>query len=146
MEHKPDMTTREHTLLLARDLTCGARSATYGDPKVNLSCAGALWAIYKSHAGTRYSAAHDEAIHQVLAKIARIACGVLHADNYIDIAAYAAIALECETHQAGAAAGLGADAGGGGSGGAGGADGDALHGDERPGADPTPPLGWSRTL
>lgn len=45
------------------------------------------------------SPAHNAAIVQVLTKITRIAVGTFHRDNYVDAAAYLAIAAECETRE-----------------------------------------------
>jgi hypothetical protein len=53
-------------------------------------------AVYKKYAGNKHTGGHDAAMFQVLCKISRIACGKLKDDNYIDLAAYAAIAYECD--------------------------------------------------
>jgi hypothetical protein len=52
--------------------------------------------VYLEQCGSKYSAAHNIAILQALIKISRIACGKPgNMDNYIDGAAYLAIAAEC---------------------------------------------------
>lgn len=95
------MPLRGAILLQALEATTKARNVTYGDPSVNLQCAGELKAIYTKYAGDKYCEAHDEAIEMVLTKIGRIATGQRgHDDTYIDAAAYVAIASECETKSA----------------------------------------------
>lgn len=95
------MPLRGAILLQALEATTKARNVTYGDPSVNLQCAGELKAIYTKYAGDKYCEAHDEAIEMVLTKIGRIATGQPgHDDTYIDAAAYVAIASECQTKSA----------------------------------------------
>ncbi len=81
----------------AADLTGNRRNATYGEPITNLSCATELKRIYREYAGHKYCPQHDDAIESVLGKIARVATGQPgHTDNYVDIAAYSAIAAEVQ--------------------------------------------------
>ena len=89
---------RVAALETATQLTSTTRNAQYGAPLKNLSCAAALRAVYKEYAGEyKYSPAHDAAIEQVMLKLARIATGQTgNAENYIDGAAYFAIAHECQ--------------------------------------------------
>lgn len=93
-----EIPTRVHCLQLAIDATGKQRNSIYGEPHNNLSCLVELKAVYKKYAGDKYSAVHDEAIGHVFGKLARIAAGngQLHEDNYIDGAAYLAIAAECQ--------------------------------------------------
>jgi hypothetical protein len=89
---------RGKILTTAKDLTCNNRQKTYGSPGVQLGLTAELFRLWKYHAGTKYSGAHDEAIRMVLAKLSRIACGQPgHLDNYVDAAAYVAIAGEIVT-------------------------------------------------
>lgn len=87
---------RGEVLDTAKNLTTGDRNRAYGDPSINLTCAGELKQIYQTYAQNKYSLAHDEAIEQLLTKIARIATGNFKTDNYVDASAYAAIACEVE--------------------------------------------------
>ena len=92
------VSTRGRVLSQASACTLQDRNANYGEPHHNLSCLAELKAVYKKYAGSKFSATHDTAIEHVLGKIARIAAGSgkLHLDNYIDGAAYLAIAAECQ--------------------------------------------------
>ncbi len=88
---------REQILRAGLNATMGYRNESYGDPYTDMHFANTLRAMYRAKAKNKYSGAHDEAIYRVLMKLARIACGSgYHADNYIDAAAYLAIAAECE--------------------------------------------------
>ncbi|HXJ94186.1 MAG TPA: DUF6378 domain-containing protein [Terriglobia bacterium] len=92
-----EVPAREEVLRTAITLTCGDRDASYGPPGVNLACASALFSIYQEYrekTGQSTSSAHDAAIFNVLQKIARIATGAEKEDNYVDGAAYMAIAYE----------------------------------------------------
>lgn len=90
------MTIRGNLLRQAADLTEKTREDVYGDPYINMGCASELKQVYRRYAGEKYSAAHDEAVERLLMKLARIATGDFHKDNYLDGAAYLAIAAECE--------------------------------------------------
>ncbi len=92
-------TRRGEILATARDLTEGDRNKAYGDPSVQLGLAGSLKAVaHNAHiaSGRRaISAAEWEAIDMVLSKVSRIVLGPeCRPDNYVDLAAYAAIAGE----------------------------------------------------
>jgi hypothetical protein len=75
-------------------LTGGQRDKTYGPPVVNLGLAGLLKRTFWGNATRLMSDAEREAIDQVLTKLARVGTGTYHEDNYIDGAAYFAIAGE----------------------------------------------------
>lgn len=90
------ITEREQILADGAALTSGDRNRTYGPPAINLDLQMTLWNAYQTVAGIQHSAAHDAAMQHVFAKIARIATGKLHRDNYVDLATYAAIAYECD--------------------------------------------------
>lgn len=76
------------------------RGAIYGSAEINLTCAAHL--INNYMAGRDHSdngdgvsiTAHDVAIIMILVKVARIATGKYHSDNYHDILGYARIAEE----------------------------------------------------
>lgn len=75
------------------------RGSIYGKASDNLKCTRLLRRIYDSYriaAGhnPHENEAHDEAIGMVLHKIARIATGQFHPDNYDDTCGYATIAKE----------------------------------------------------
>lgn len=95
-----DATTRRGEILrTAIVLTEGDRNQAYGSPDVQLGLAGSLKAVaHNAHAASgrrAISAAEWEAIDMVLSKVSRIVLGpACRADNYIDAAAYAAIAGE----------------------------------------------------
>lgn len=90
--------------LLLRDaaiVTGMSRLALYGDPTVNMDAFAKLWGTYASFATRgpvpKYSRPHDAAMAMVLAKVARIAVGARgHRDNYLDAAAYLAMAYEAD--------------------------------------------------
>lgn len=94
-------TVRGAILNHARGLTEGDRNQAYGDPKVQLTLAGELKAAahhaHEHGVGTRViSNAEWEAIDMLLSKVSRIVMGPeVRRDNYVDAAAYAAIAGEC---------------------------------------------------
>lgn len=71
-----------------------ARYLVYGDPQATLRCAAELKRVWRAYAGDRHAPEHDEAVELALTKLARIACGAFHEDNYTDAAAYLALACE----------------------------------------------------
>ena len=88
---------RVHILTEAARLTGADRNKTYGDPGVNLACAGELKDVFWRYAKANpreISPAEGEALDQVMTKLARLATGAAKLDNYIDGAAYFAIAGE----------------------------------------------------
>lgn len=79
----------ENILEQAKELVVGDRQEDYGDKLTNHENIAALWSIFLRKKLT----AHDVAMCMALVKVARL----MHAhktDNYIDLAAYAAIAAE----------------------------------------------------
>jgi len=86
-------TPRGEVLEEARVLTEGARNATHGDPTINLTrCASMINATF----GTGFDAT-DIGLIYTLMKVARVVTGdKSHRDSYVDMAAYAAIAWECQ--------------------------------------------------
>lgn len=97
--------TRETMLNTAKSLTCGDRNASYGPPHDNLSDCAALWEAYLNSNmrcvqkdGDSWKVtltSEDVAWMMVLTKMARSFQSGFHFDNYVDAAAYAAIAGEC---------------------------------------------------
>lgn len=77
-------------------LTSQVRGEVYGSFVDNMDLLGQFIRLYQQHAGIRYSAAHDAAIINLLGKIARVAVGNLHRDNYVDGPNYFAAAYEAE--------------------------------------------------
>ena len=95
---------RETILLTARDLTCGDRNTAYNDPRINMMAFAELqeWATKwqkLSLDSTASDVAHHAAMVMVYAKLARIVVGEAKADNYIDAAAYLAMAWECHARE-----------------------------------------------
>lgn len=99
--HIAPLTVREQVLRESLRLTTGERNEQYGPPARNLGLQQRLYDAYKRCSPKGYhSDAHEAAMQLIFAKIARIASGVrLHRDNYVDLAAYAAIAYECDVEE-----------------------------------------------
>lgn len=85
-----DTTTRKACLESAIEIVCKDREDTYGSPEDNFDLIAALWTEYT---GTELSS-KDVAMMMALLKIARIKTGKYKADNFIDLAGYAACACE----------------------------------------------------
>ena len=83
--------TRQEILTQAAECVCKDREEQYGTPEDSLSLIAALWNAYL---GDRVTDDHDVAVMMALLKIARIASGQTKADNYVDLAGYAACAGE----------------------------------------------------
>ena len=91
--------TREEILAEAKKCVCGDREEDYGSPEDSFKMIANLWSDYL--AGTRDANRHfldseDVAIMMALLKIARMAHGN-KADNFVDLAGYAACAGEIAT-------------------------------------------------
>lgn len=86
----PLSTVRGNILTKAKELTIGERNKTYGDPIENFTRFGQ---ILTGYFGMEFSA-HDAAMIMMLAKVARVPATPTHEDNYVDGAAYLAIAGE----------------------------------------------------
>lgn len=90
--------TREEILAAAKQCVCGDRDQDYGSPEKSFEMIAALWEPYLRQ---KYGAhicltAADVGAMMCLFKIARIATGHGKADNWIDIAGYAACGGELE--------------------------------------------------
>lgn len=88
-------TVRGEILNTAKSLTEGDRNKAYGSPHENLTCYAGLVENYLQLRGSENLTSVDGAILNVLAKVSRVAANPNHPDNYVDMAAYAAIAGEC---------------------------------------------------
>jgi len=82
--------TRKSILAEAERCVCTDREQQYGTPENNFARIANLWNAYKPCGFT----AHDVGVMLALLKIGRIASGQIKADNYIDLAGYAACAGE----------------------------------------------------
>jgi len=87
---------RETILTEATGLTAGDRNKSYGPPHDNLTYMAKLVQAYlfgKHHAELHLDS-EDMAWIMLMAKVSRTSASFTH-DNYVDAAAYAAIAGEC---------------------------------------------------
>lgn len=76
-------------------LTEGSRNDTYGDPVQDLGCAHEIIAVLTRYLQRDLCGAEAEALRRVAMKLSRIVTGhTVHRDNYVDAAAYIAIAYE----------------------------------------------------
>ena len=93
--------TREEILTAAQKCVCGDREQDYGSPENNFRLIGDLWSRYIREKCISPDASccidqSDVAAMMCLFKIARIATGHGKADNWIDLAGYAACGGELE--------------------------------------------------
>jgi hypothetical protein len=88
---------RIEILKRAAEVTGGERQDSYGPVKDNMSTIAEFWSTYLTERNGIYTPldASDAAWMMVLLKAARSLNGGYHEDNYVDAAAYAAIAGEC---------------------------------------------------
>ena len=96
--------TREEVLQTAEKCVCGDREEDYGSPEDNFSTIAQLWEPYIKRKCASLGAdvcinAEDVAALLALLKIGRIASGNPKADNWIDLAGYAACGGEIECRQ-----------------------------------------------
>lgn len=80
-------------LKAAEDCVCKDRETDYGSPEDNFQRIASMWNAYL---GDREIDNKDVAAMMALLKIARIASGHAKADNWIDLAGYAACGGELE--------------------------------------------------
>lgn len=85
--------TRPEILEAARQCVCGDREQDYGSPEQNFQRIAEMWTTYVD----TYIGPKDVAAMLALLKIARIASGHAKADNWIDLAGYAACGGELES-------------------------------------------------
>ena len=90
--------TRKDILAAAERCVCGEREQDYGSPEDNFTVIADLWADYLRGCGVPLDSLrpNDVAAMLALLKIARIATGHGKADNWIDLAGYAACGGEVE--------------------------------------------------
>ena len=92
-----ERTTRKSVLDDAEKCVCGDRENEYGSPEDNFRTIANLWIDYLSaKADVLDIEPHDVAAMLALLKIARIASGHGKADNWIDLAGYAACGGEIQ--------------------------------------------------
>jgi len=89
--------TRDEILERARACVSGEREQDYGSPEQNFKTIALFWSVYLQRLGRGYLEDKDVAAMLALLKIARIASGNAKADNWIDLAGYAACGGEIET-------------------------------------------------
>lgn len=100
-ENKPKerpFQSRKECLEIALKCVCGEREQDYGNPEDNFQVIADLWTDYLLWRGVLIKDidACDIAAMMALLKIARIATGHGKADNWIDLAGYAACGYELE--------------------------------------------------
>lgn len=91
--------TRSNVLDEAKTIVCGDRETQYGSPEDNFAAVATLWNVYVKAKGDEPLKAHDVAAMMIQLKIARVATGKGKADNWVDIAGYAACGGECEAKE-----------------------------------------------
>ena len=89
------MTTREEVLAEAKKCVCGDREQDYGSPENNFVTIASFWTRYLTAVGLLDRnkgniGPDDVAAMMILLKVSRIASGNGKADNWVDIAGYAA--------------------------------------------------------
>ena len=91
------MTTAQHTLQTAAEAVGGPRNADYGNPTDDFRTQAEMFSSYLSRTNGQsvVVSASDIAALMVLVKIARQAHRP-KADNWIDMAGYAACGAECD--------------------------------------------------
>lgn len=91
--------TRPEILDTAKKCVCGDREQDYGSPESNFQTIADLWAVYLQACGVAidFLEPHDVAAMLALLKIARIASGHAKADNWVDLAGYAACGGEIQS-------------------------------------------------
>ena len=89
-EIKDPTTCKEGILDRAKEIITGARNDAYGDPKDSFKKISMLWSDYLG----MYVSPVDVANMMVLLKVSRQKTGKGSADNFIDIAGYAALGGE----------------------------------------------------
>lgn len=85
--------TRTEILEAAKRCVCGDREQDYGSPESNFGKIAEFWSTYSGYPFT----SKDVAAMLALLKIARISSGNAKADNWVDLAGYAACGGEIET-------------------------------------------------
>lgn len=81
---------RKECLSTAADIVCKDRENTYGKPEDNFATIAKLWSDYLNTP----IKPDDVPVLMILLKVARVGSGSFKADNFVDIAGYAACACE----------------------------------------------------
>lgn len=90
--------TRSEILKAAERCVCTDRNQQYGEPEDNFRTISMLWSVYLCARGMDQPlSAADVGAMMALFKLGRIATGGNKADNFIDLAGYAACAGEIST-------------------------------------------------
>ncbi len=90
--------TRSEILKAAERCVCTDRNQQYGEPEDNFRIIAALWNVYLFGRGAKSQLnPADVGAMMALFKLGRIATGGDKADNFIDLAGYAACAGEIST-------------------------------------------------
>lgn len=90
--------TRADILKAAERCVCTDRNQQYGEPEDNFRIISMLWSVYLCARGMEQPlGAADVGAMMALFKLGRIATGGNKADNFIDLAGYAACAGEIST-------------------------------------------------
>lgn len=90
--------TRAEILKAAERCVCTDRNQQYGEPEDNFRTISMLWSVYLCARGMKHPlSAADVGAMMALFKLGRIATGGDKADNFIDLAGYAACAGEIST-------------------------------------------------
>lgn len=90
--------TRAEILKAAERCVCIDRNQQYGEPEDNFRTISMLWSVYLCARGMKHPlGAADVGAMMALFKLGRIATGGDKADNFIDLAGYAACAGEILT-------------------------------------------------
>ena len=92
---------REEILEAAKKCVTGDREQDYGSPENNFSIIANLWVAYlqSRDVDIDYLEPSDVAAMMILVKLARVSSGHAKADNWIDIAGYAACGGEVESNE-----------------------------------------------
>ena len=92
---------RELVLDEAKRLTMGDRNKTYGDPVDNMNHIAKLWSqTFGDDPWRKPFKGSEVAIMMAQVKIARLRTSPTHMDNYVDAAAYIAMAYQCALAEA----------------------------------------------
>lgn len=94
-ENHEEISSRRNILKQAEKAVCQDRERQYGSPEDNFKIIADLWSTYLECQVN----AHDVASMMILLKLARVTTGHAHADNWVDIAGYAACAGEIESRE-----------------------------------------------
>jgi len=92
--------TRADILNAAEQCVNGSRDDEYGNPEDNFQTIARFWTAYLGNRHTTIIGPEDVAAMMVLMKIARISNGAPKADNWVDLAGYAACGGEIESNRA----------------------------------------------